>query len=1306
MRRVRVLCGALVACAAFELMGQAAPASPKLGETEPSLMMPENASFEIGADGNFLVDGKPRFLIGNLYYGGFGADTLAKGPGYGDEYAWIYESAPDRAYLQRLGFDTSGGEVSPSWLAKYRSPRRYYQARGGVDWSVAEGLWHSGLPMVVDFTCATWSHGGMKYEKGMKPDECAFVKDCHFLYYSLITPEGRDLWRDFWRSGAEELKAHGAKPYVYELFNEPSYNDKSPAARGAFAAFLSKTWKGDAAAMDRAWRTSYGSFEAAAAFKSPDEAAGLFVAWHKFREECFMSGVKLGIETIREVDPSARFCFQPMSRIRNIVETAAAYGLCEVTMMPTGGGSLYADIALRALSDGKPMIDGETYLGRTRTSHRARLLTQWARGLNASYYFKWERRLREVDMKNPAESLKRLGERFPWLGLNPAFVPPEELVGIMNAKRDIFAMQDLFAPRLRGLGEQKRVATLFSMPTYRLPQTSSRKCEAFAETCANALAVDAHIPLDAVFEEQLRSGRLDRYRILVAAGVDAVYDETPARLESWVKAGGTLVLAQEALGLDEWGGERGASAAAFPGVSLGEYAAGDVAKFSFGGAEYEAVPYRLAKFSPDAGWQTLAALPGGHAAVARRKVGKGAVYYVGVRFPKRGDEGRLIASIAAACGVRPICRTLDYASDSPVDGIEVHAARLPNGDTGFVVFNTTLAPKAIRFVPGEEFRSDALVDVSRRTVLGRGESAACVLLLPSSDPGFAQGLAPIVLRGAGSEKRIAEALADAPAAWNAQKEDGFAHESYESAFARIDDFLHDVPDSIVSPFVVYPTDIRMVDLREFANFALGDIVKNPPWGGSDCAGVPFDFIRPDQNAGRSCIVLKSAKHPGLAKSVSGIPVNLRAKALYFLHAGDGVRQGDSIVYTIRYSDGSSDKFTARAFTDFGDLAVDKMPLPMPESVDCAPGFVDSSRRGLWTGKWTNPRPEKIIASVDAASAGDFTPVVAAITAELSSDCCGAAGYASVPRTHAWGGVKTAANADGSVEIDFGDSRGWPGANIEWPSAPEVPEKVGAGDVVYDLAKDGAVDLEFDVTTDGAPVPSMQVRIGKGKYRVLSPFLRKTGEGRWRAAVPLEFADGGEPVSIGFQRRGEGAAGTASKLRVGPFRIAGRTERDALLELRRFVPEATDGARHICRDGGIELAVADNDRHWASLQMRLAEKLPAADVAKWGDLVFEVNSGRTTLGRPGSGRQRLRVEAVFEDADGKELRQCFDKPNVEGGRIDDDPWTWQRASVPLSSSIPEGAAVLQRLVLRLADMPRDGRAGVVFRSFRFEPKAGR
>ena len=108
-----------------------------LGETESSLMMPEGASFEIGADGNFLVGGKPRFLIGNLYYVHYGSDSLVHGPGYPDEYAWVYEGTPDRAYLQRLGFDTSGGEVSSSWLAKYRDPKRNYQARNGVHWNVA-----------------------------------------------------------------------------------------------------------------------------------------------------------------------------------------------------------------------------------------------------------------------------------------------------------------------------------------------------------------------------------------------------------------------------------------------------------------------------------------------------------------------------------------------------------------------------------------------------------------------------------------------------------------------------------------------------------------------------------------------------------------------------------------------------------------------------------------------------------------------------------------------------------------------------------------------------------------------------------------------------------------------------------------------------------------------------------------------------------------------------------------------------------------------------------------------------------------
>ena len=1248
---------------------------------EASLLMPENASFEIGADGNFLVGGRPRFLIGNLYYVHYGSESLVHGPGYPDEYAWIYEGTPDRAYLQRLGFDTSGGEVSSSWLAKYRDPKRTYQARNGVHWDVAENYWHSGLPMVVDFTSATWSHGGMKYVKGKKPDESAFVEDCHFIYYSLITPEGRDLWRDMWRSGAEELKAHGAKPYVYELFNEPSYHDKSPAARGAFAAFLAKTWKGDAAAMDKAWKSSYGSFEAAAAFKSPEECAGLFVAWHKFREEVFMSGVRLGIETIREVDPSARFCFQPMSHIHNIVATAAAYDLCEVTMMPTGGGSLYADIALRALSDGKPMIDGEAYLGHTRTSHRSRLLTQWARSLNASYYFKWERRLNEIDMANPEESLKRQSERFPWLGLNPVCVPPQELVGIMNAKRDIFAMQDLFAPRLRGLAESKRVATLFSMPTYRLPSTSSRKCAAYAETCANALAVDAHIPLDAVFEEQLKSGRLDRYRVLVSAGVDAVYDETPARLEAWVKAGGTLVLVQEAMQLDEWGGRREASERGFPGIALGSAVSGEAAKFSLNGIEYEAVPYREPKFHEGAGWETLASLPNGHAAVARRKAGKGDVYYIGVRFPRRGDEGRLVASLAEPLGIVPTCRTLDWASDESVDGIEVHAARLPGGDTGFVVVNTTLAPKAVRFAPGSLFSSDALVDVSTRTHLGRDAQGSVLLALSPSDP--------VVLRGAASENRLEESLAGAPKAWNA-KGDGFSRDAYEDALARVPAFLAAGRGSATVPrFPVDGGRIVQLDMRDAANAALGGFVKNHPWGTQECAGVPFDFIRPDQNDGRSAVVLRE----GVAKQAS-IAVNARAGALYFLHAGEGTKAGDRIVYGVRYSDGSSAEYAAEAPGDFGDFAV-AVPSPLPESIETSPGWTDRTRRGLWVSKWTNPYPEKTISAIDISAKGRFTAVVAAISAEAACAGCGAAAFESAPKFGPWGGVNAEYRAEtGETIVDFAGSKGWAGVNISWKGAPKAPD--GAA----------AADLEFDIATDGAHLDDLQLRLGGGHYKVLEPFMRKTAKGRWRVAIPLEYAKGGDVSSIGLQRRGDGNPKCASKFALGAFRVAWRDVRDSPLELRRFVPTATEGAKPVWRDGGIEHAVADNNKHWSGLHMRLVEPMDAKAAAGCGDLVFEVNSGRTPLGTLGAGRQRLRVEAIFKAEDKKkELRKTLvDKAKSDGAAIDDDPWTWQTVRIPFSSEIPPDAATLSRFGFQLLDMPQDGRSGLVFRNFRFEPAA--
>ena len=741
----------------------AEPLFPPTSELDPALLMPSGpVALDIAPDGNFLVDGKPRYLLGTIVYHQPSLSECEPGPGYAPENAWIYETIPDRDYLQRLGFDTVGGEVSTTWLEAFRPGKEYWWAHKEHDWSLSSNYWCCGLPTIVDFTCARWSHGGMKFKEGLEPSRAAIPEGGagHFLPYSLVTPEGRDLYARMWRSGAEELEANGAKPYAYELFNEPSVNDRSPEARAAFAEHLGIVFDGDPARMDRLWGSRYGSFEAAAAFRNPNECAGLGVEWLKFCEKVFASGIRLGRDTIREVVPDARVCFQPLSIAFGYLNVLQANRDCGVVMSGTGGQGLYETMLLLAVARDpdvhaatnrcKPLIDGETYLGHTRESHRAKIVTQWSRGFNASYYFKWERRLWDPTLQEE-NGAARLAEKFPWLGLHPACTPTEALAGLMDAKREIFAMEDLFGPRERGLPASNRVAFLVSLPTERLGAAAGHACHNFSKANALAMAQDAHLPLDAVFEEQLGSvhGRggtiLDPnplpYRFLVAAGVDAKRRPTARLLCGWVEEGGTLALLQEAMELDEYGNPIGYARNSFPGIALGDPCKAEAQSFEFRGATYEAVPYREVSFAADADWEVVASLPDGHPALARRTVGKGCVWYVGVRFPNAGDEGRLLAALAADCGIAPTCETQDPATRSLVDGIEVQAARGENGDVGFVVCNRTLSARAVRFLPSGAFALPAgamLLDVSRNVVLAPDSDGAFLLLL---DPDV-----PVVLR--------------------------------------------------------------------------------------------------------------------------------------------------------------------------------------------------------------------------------------------------------------------------------------------------------------------------------------------------------------------------------------------------------------------------------------------------------------------------------------------------------------------------------------------------------------------------------
>ena len=1169
------------------------PLFPPVSDLDPALRMPPGpVKLEIAPDGNFLVDGKPRYLLGTVIYHQPQPGDFVPGPGYAPENAWIYESVPDRDYLQRLGFDTVGGEVSQTWMQALRPEKAFWQGRKAHDWSIASNYWCSGLPTIADFTCARWSHGAIAYEEGREPSRAAIPEGGagHFLPYSLVTPEGRALYAQMWRAGAEELKAHGAKPYAYELFNEPSVSDRSPEARAAFAKHLSERFNadpfgivgadpvpGDPAIMDRMWGSHYGSFEAAAAFKNPNECAGLGVEWLKFCENVFASGIRLGRDTIREVDPGARVCFQPLSIAFGHLNVLQANRDCGVVMSGTGGQGLYETMLLLAVARDpdvhaatnrcKPLIDGETYLGHTRESHRAKIVTQWSRGFNASYYFKWERRLWDPTLQEE-NGAARLAEKFPWLGLHPACTPTEALAGLMDAKREIVAMEDLFGPRERGQPASNRVAFLVSLPTERLGAAAGHACHNFSKANALAMAQDSHLPLDAVFEEADHLAAFDfhrtPYRFLVAAGVDATggwdFASDQRILESWAKEdGGTLALLQEAMELDEYGRPVGYARNRFPGISLGAPCKAEAQRFEFRGATYEAVPYREVSFATNAGWKVVAALPDGHPAVARREVGRGRVWYVGVRFPNAGDEGRLLAALAADCGIRPTCETLDPATRSPVDGIEVQAARGEGGTVGFVVCNRTLSPRAVRFAPSAGFAAPLLLDLSRRVLLEPDADGAFLLLLEPD--------VPVVLRshaeGGSAGGSHAESAEGGSGAGRAPP----GRESYAAALARMPAWLAErAPKRAVKAFAVDPARVRFLDLRAVANRSYGDSVagdgkggwtdqgenclRHAPWGVTDCNGVPFDFIRPDQNDDRAVLMLRSTRLPDLPDAVRGLDVGCKAEALYFLHAAAWIGKGEAFRYVVRYADGTSETVPVEGGRDVGDWWIDTRRADLRSSMRCVPGWANSESKGFWALRWENPHPERTVAAIDVESAcGEAIPIVEAITVELPDE---------------------------------------------------------------------------------------------------SPFALR-----------------------GLRLKGWG------------------------------------GVKPVRENGALALALADAATDWCGANLRPQEPAPLPDDSGAADFALDVNGGRTPLGAIGSGGQGFQIALTFLLADGTTKSGPYVTPAVEGGRIDDDPDSWQAARIPLRRLLPKdppsAATAVTGVSVQYKALLAD-RTGLLVRSPRFEGTA--
>ena len=185
----------------------------------------------------------------------------------------------------------------------------------------------------------------------------------------------------------------------------------------------------------------------------------------------------------------------------------------------------------------------------------------------------------------------------------------------------------------------------------------------------------------------------------------------------------------------------------------------------------------------------------------------------------------------------------------------------------------------------------------------------------------------------------------------------------------------------LSPYYTAPLDNDWL-------VSAGVNLKALPKGVQTLAGTSFDVRGIVQLASSELLSLsvlsdqeKARQYP---RAVKGIKVKLEAQRIHFLHAsawgaGHGERIGE---YVVRYADGQEQSIPLVYGRTHLDWWV-KSPSDRPEGAEIAwHGSHSKSQVSLFKFTWTNPSPEKAIATIDFVSAmGKAAPFLIAVTCE-------------------------------------------------------------------------------------------------------------------------------------------------------------------------------------------------------------------------------------------------------------------------------------------------------------------------------------
>ena len=1063
---------------------------PEEKDIPEALKMPLNAKIGVDADGNYTVNGKIRFLIGVKLVEGNPAFDLQPRPGYPDSLKWLYEKPLNLESARRLGFDLLSFGMPPVWIQEVVPA---VKVQKGVEQYVKVGL-----PLQIGAAgLFFWSNGKIARPpyQGKFPAEALNPYDgkhgTHWVPFSVFHPTGRAIYLRHWRSALQQAKKNGGNVIRMLLFGEPSYNDPiSPYNRKVFAGELKKKY-GSVARMNENWKSSYPSFEAAAAFQRENENPGLYVDWSKFIENGFADLCREGAAMIRSVSPGTLPCVQsrgsnyfrflPDTKM-NLWEINRHMGAISV---PTGGcasvaggeeapeqviqtiPSLEAQTTMiqaafhRALADGKPLLDNEFYFVKGNYG----LYQIMMRGIGNATVFEWGKRAWQ--WKTPEQG-RQVAERVSWQILNPYALPAERFLDIMKAKREIASVEELFVPRNRNV--ERPVAVLVSYPTERFSGVNGNLSSSYMNSVAGALTF-SHFPWDAILEEQLEQKRADRYRVILAPGVKNTYDSTNPILLDWVRRGGSFIALLDTLSDNEYGHRNK--------TQIFDFKTGkpDSSAIRWEGPRLPEIPgtlrgYNHCSVSGAENWEKIGNV------MYRKKLGKGYIYFIGANLQDY-SLASVLGGIFAELGIRPECEIRTEGRAELASNIEAVTARR-NGMTGIMLLNHDRYPKLLRVAHRDWKAGTRVVSPFDGKALELRKDGSVVLALPAlSTLALVSGAPEVVEKQYPGMKVCREA-------------------EMRRLFAGLpkpERKKDSVNGYSVRASAMKTLDLRKVANRHFIDRAAGDgtggwsdqgastSLLGVPFGIQNFLNVPCDIIRWDMNDERTCIVMdsSSAKAGFGAKEIQGIDVHEKVRAIYFFHTSAWTVPDEKVMSDLLHcKSGKTVELPVIGKKNISDwFFSDKRIAP-----EVRLAWKNSSGRGFHCWRWENPDPDDEILSISIRShSGKTIPIVIAITVERAEEEGTSVPFGGGIRSiHGWNGLD-AALKDGVIESRLTqNTNGWCGIRIIGKKKlGELPGFRNAADPILKFEWKLGKDLWGNA---GQESHGVQFRLGKGKYAII------------------------------------------------------------------------------------------------------------------------------------------------------------------------------------------------------------------------------